>query len=114
VEDLADVDRRVAVCAEVLRECDDVRHGVAEERIDVLDLQRIGPQAGQQARSRRTADGVPAIGPIETNAARRQAIDPRAMNVRDAVAAQLRPEVVHGEEQDIPPRGPVGRLRGRV
>ena len=49
----------VAVVLEVLGHGDHLRHRVAEVGLQVVDLRRIGPEAGHQAGPRRRADGGP-------------------------------------------------------
>ena len=47
VKNLADVARVIAVLFEELRQRDDLRHGVAKEGVDVLDLERARAKAGE-------------------------------------------------------------------
>ena len=65
VKDLADAAGFVAVVLEQLRQCNDVGHMRADERFQIVNLNRLRPPAGEKRRARRIAERKLAIRAIE-------------------------------------------------
>jgi hypothetical protein len=101
VEDLADLGGRVAIIAEVLRQSDDVRHGIADPCVVVGDVSERRAPSAEQRRARGIAQRILAVSLIEANRSAGQAVDIRRFHFRGAVAAEARVEVVNGDEQDV-------------
>src|SRR5439155_3955556 len=101
VEDLARPDRRVALRAEMLGKGDDVGQVLPEVRGVLLDARRVGPPAGHEGRSARVAERILAVGAVEPDPSRRQAVDVRRPDERMAIAADAIVEIVRGDKEDI-------------
>jgi hypothetical protein len=104
VEQLAEADRRVAVEPKVLRQRDHVRQRLAEVPPQVPDAERIRPPPGQDGRARRVADRLLTVGAGEPDAAARERVEVGRARLRVAVGAEVRPQVVRGDEQHVRPR----------
>ncbi len=85
----------------MLRQRDHVGNDAAEVRLQIVDLGRIGAQAREKARAGWRADGLLAVGAVELHAASGEFVEIRTLDVAGAVAAQLRPQIVDGDEQDV-------------
>ena len=94
VKDLAQRLGAVAVLLEVLRQRHRVRRGLAEVRAEIVDAERVRPQAGEQRVARRRADRLVAVGAFEQHAARREPVDVRRLRQLVAVAAERRLQIV--------------------
>lgn len=102
VIDLAERAREPAAVLEVLRQRHHRRHHAAEIAADVFDAGGRRPAAGHQADPRRTAQGLLAIRAFKERAARGDTIDVGRLH-RAAVAPQLGPQVIDGDEQHVGP-----------
>ena len=91
----------VTMVLEVLGDGDHVWLIVAEVCRQIPDANRIGPQSGHQAGSRRRADGLLTVGSQKRRSPCGQTIQVRTVDVFRAVAAQFRSHVIGGDEQDI-------------
>ena len=111
VKDLAGAGGDVAVGLEMLRHADEAGIGVAEIGAIVEDAGRIGVLAGQQAGARRVAERELAIGPLEADAAFGEGVEIRRVDDLVAVAAELGPQIVEGDQEDVEPRGVGGDCR---
>ncbi len=99
--DLAQRGGVVAIRAEMLRQRHAIRLRIAEVRVEVPDLRRVGAQAGQNGRARRTAHRLGAVSAVENDAASREAVDVRRLRMLHAIAANVRPQVIDGDEEDV-------------
>ncbi|MDP3068986.1 MAG: hypothetical protein Q8N18_01800 [Opitutaceae bacterium] len=91
----------VAVFPEQFRQRHHVGQRLAEMGVQIPDLRRVGTRAREHAGARRRANCLLAIGAVEDHAALGETIDVRALDDRVAIAAELRPEIVGDEKQDI-------------
>src|SRR4051794_31682787 len=101
VEDLADAPGLVAVLFEELGQRDYVGHVSADEGLEVIDPDRLRPQARKQRGARRVAKGILTVRPIEAEAAAGEVVDIGRLDLRVAVAAELGPKIVDGDEEDV-------------
>ena len=113
VEDLADADSAVAVRHELLRQRDRLRRRLPKIGPQVPHADRIGPQAGHQARARRVAHRLLAVGPSKRHGRCGEPIDVRALGDLGPVAAEFLAQIVDRNEQDIE-RLPPGSRRWRL
>src|SRR5687768_3756665 len=75
VKDLSQSMAFITVCFEVLRQRDYVGHAPAKVCAQIVDSQRLGPQAGEKRVARRRADRLHAIRTLEHSSARGQPVD---------------------------------------
>lgn len=101
VKDLAERQARVAVVLEMLRQRDDVGQRRPQELVVRINADGRRPQAAQHAVARRIANRHLAIGPLEPHGRSRQRVDPRGVHVVRAVAFQLGPQIVDGDEENV-------------
>ena len=92
---------KIAILLEILAERDDIRRIFAEMSDQIPHLRRVRAGAGHQTAARRRADRLLAIGALENDARFGDAVDVRTLDVVLAIAAELRAEIIHGDEQDI-------------
>jgi hypothetical protein len=102
----------VAVRLEVLRQSDRIGRGIAKVGAQVVDAERLRPQACEQCISRRRADRLIAVGPIEPHAACGQLINVRSVGEFIAIASQQRLQVVDANKQHVGPLSCTGQ-RGK-
>jgi len=91
----------IAVLLEQLRQRHHVGQRFAEMGLQVPDLRRVGPRAGQQAGPRRRANRLLTVRPVERDAAASQPVQVRRVDVAHAVRAELRAQVIHGDKQHV-------------
>ncbi len=72
-------------------------------RVVAGDAAGIRTQPRHQAGAGRIADSLLAVGTLKTNPGFGQCIDMWTDNVIGSVAPQFRPQVIHGDEQDVGP-----------
>lgn len=99
--DLAQRGGVVAIRAEVLRQRHANRAAHRGSACRDPDLRRVRAQAGQNGRARRTAHRLGAVSTVENDATSREAVDVRRFRVLHSVAADVRPEVIDGDEEDV-------------
>jgi hypothetical protein len=104
--DLTDGYGLVAVIFEVLGQRCDSWHGLANGRIVAVYSAGVGSDAAKKAGPGRSADGLLAIRSLEEQPPPGQAVDIWRDNVFDSIAAQLRAQVVYGDEEDVSCRVP--------
>ena len=105
--DLADALRVVAVVLEVLGQGDDVRVDGAEVGVVPVDPDGIGAEPGHDRSAGRAAERLLAVGAVEADTRGGQAVDVGAEDMAGAVAPEVRPQVIDGDEKDV------GALCGR-
>ena len=103
VEDLAHSLRVITVVFEVFGQRNGTGHPLAEVDTVAPDAARVRPQARQETGPRRPANRLLAIGPQKHHPPRRQRIDVGTCDVIRAVTAQLGPQIVDGNEQNVGP-----------
>ena len=91
----------VAAVLEVLSHRDDVWQATAEMGLQVVNLGRVGPQAGHQAGARRGANRLLAVRPVEAGAGGGKLVEVGTFDVFRAVAGQLGPQIVDGNKEHI-------------
>ena len=85
----------------MLRQRDDIRNRMSKPNIKRPDFSRIRTQSGENADTRRVANGELTIGAIKSNTCIRQGIDIRRMDLIDSVTSQLSPKIINRDEQNI-------------
>ena len=98
VEDFAIRDSMISVIPEMIRKSRYTRHVPLGPCIVTEKSVISRPYALQKACTRCAADRHLAIGPQESHAVRRQPVDIRREHLFVAVAAELRPQVIHGNK----------------
>ncbi len=98
MKDLADADRTITAGAKQLRKRHDVAEAIPKVNLVREYLRGFRTQAGEERRAAGIADRVLTIGPLESQAACRQPIDVRRVDMRAAVAAEFRPQVVSDDD----------------
>lgn len=101
VVNLADARDRVAVLPEELRERHDVRMDRPEVRLQVVDANGIGAEAGQHRCTARVAQRELHVGAIEPDSARGEPVEVRRLDQRMALGAEIEVEIVGHDEQDV-------------
>ena len=101
MENLTHTLGEVTVLFEVLADGLDVWQCDAEVRLQVPDAGSVGTFAGHDRRARGGAHGLLAISAVEHHAAFGEAVEVRRFDDGVAVAAQLRAQVIDGDEQDV-------------
>ena len=91
----------VAVGLEVLRQGDHLGQRGAEMGVEVPHPRRIRPPPGQQRTAGRAAHRLLAIGVLEHDAARREAVNIGGFDHLIAITTHFRAQVVHRDEQDV-------------
>ena len=92
----------IAVVLEVLGEAGAFPEALAMEGVAIgVVAGGIGPQSEHQGHPRRTALGSLAVGAAEGGPPGGQPVDAGSLNGLLAVAAQQRPQIVGGDEQDV-------------
>src|SRR4051812_22987345 len=76
----------------------------ADKRFKIVNLNRLRPPTSEQRRARRVAERELAIRPVELQPPSGKCIDIWRLDLRIAVASQFRPQIVHGNEEDVEPR----------
>ena len=109
VEEFAHRFRAVAGGAEILWERDGVGTRGAEVCREIVDPERLWAKAREEGVAGRRADGLVAIGAVEAQGARGEAVDVRGFRIRVAVAAEDGFEVVDADEEDVGAGGRGGR-----
>ncbi len=104
MKDLADAAGFVAVVLKQLRQGHDIWHMCTNERFQVENLDRLRPPARQERCTRRIAERELAICTIKLQTLRGKRVDVRRLDLRMAVAAELGPQVVDGDEENIESR----------
>jgi hypothetical protein len=93
----------------MLGDGDGVRQGLAEVRLEVPDARGVRTSAGHERGTRRAADGLLAVGPVEGGALGGDAVEVRGLDQRAAGGVDLRTQVIDGDEQHVEFLG-VGRM----
>ena len=93
----------------MLAEGDDVREGGAKMGLEVPDLGGVGARAGQEAGARGGADGLLAVGAGERETGFRDTIEVGRFHVARAISAELGPQIVDRDEEDVGPISGVGQ-----
>ena len=101
VVNFAGVDGFVAFCDQVLGQGDDVGIGVAEISVVFDDVDRIGASTGHEARARRTANRLLAVGAAKLQTVIRECIEVGCHRQVGTVAADFRPQIIDGDEEDV-------------
>ena len=97
--------RGVAVLFEQLREGHHLRQCRPEMREHVIDPGRIRTPAGEDARARRSALRILAVGLKKNRPSLREPVEMRSLHVGSSVGTQFKAHVVGGDEQDIKSSG---------
>jgi hypothetical protein len=101
VGDLADAGGEVAMVSEMLRKEYYVSKVSARRGVVIEDAGDVRAAAAEQRRARWIAQGILAIGAVEANTARGQAIDVGCVHDGVAITTDAIVEIVGGDEQDI-------------
>ena len=101
--------RVIAVRLEVLRQRGAVRLRDAEVRRQIPHARGVGAKARHDRRARRAAHGLRDVGAVEDRAARGDPVNVRRFRDLVPITAQVRPQVIHGDEEDVGFAGGVER-----
>jgi hypothetical protein len=104
----------VAAVLEMLRQRHDVRQRLPKMSGEIIHFRGVRSRAREQAGTRGRANGLLAIGPFKNHPPLGEAINIRGLNDVIAIAAQLRAQIIHGDEENIRFRGKLGISRGRA
>ena len=105
VKEFAETNANVAGLLKGLRQSHDARQRFTKMRLEIPNAQRIGPAAGEDGSARGIADRLLAIGALEDDATPREGIEVRRLHLGMAVAAEVGPEIVGGDQEHVGPRG---------
>ena len=105
VKEFAETNANVAGLLKGLRQSHDARQRFTKMRLEIPNAQRIGPAAGEDGSARGIADRLLAIGALEDDATPREGIEVRRLHLGMAVAAEVGPEIVGGDEENAWPHG---------